>query len=97
VKGGGMLTTLDAESGEELGFQRLEHAGGEYDASPVAAGDKLVLASQEGQLTLLAAGPEPKVLASCELGEPIHATPAIGSDALFVRTEAALYCFGAKN
>lgn len=97
VKGGGMLTTLDAESGEELGFQRLEHAGGEYDASPIAAGDKIVLASQEGQLTVLSAGPEPKVLASCELGEPIHATPAIGSDALFVRTEAALYCFGAKN
>jgi outer membrane protein assembly factor BamB len=96
VKSGGMLTTIDALSGKELGFQRLEEAGGEYDASPVAADGKLFLASQEGRVTVLAAGPEPKVLSSCELGETIHATPAIGGGALFVRTDAALYCFGAK-
>jgi outer membrane protein assembly factor BamB len=97
VKSGGMLTTLDATSGEELGFQRLEGAGGEYDASPVAADGKLFLVSQEGRVTVLAAGPEPKVLSSSDLGEPVHATPAIGGDALFVRTDAALYCFGAKE
>jgi outer membrane protein assembly factor BamB len=96
VKSGGMLTTIDALSGKELGFQRLEEAGGEYDASPVAADGKLFLASQEGRVTVLAAGPEPKVLSSCDLGETIHATPAIGAGALFVRTDAALYCFGAK-
>jgi len=96
VKSGGMLTTLDAASGKELGFQRLEEAGGEYDASPIAADGKLFLASQEGRITVLAAGPEPKVLSSCDLGETIHATPAIGGGALFVRTEKALYCFGAK-
>jgi outer membrane protein assembly factor BamB len=94
VKSGGMLTTLDAASGAELGFQRLEGAAGEYDASPVAAGGKVFLASQEGRLTVLAAGPEPKVLHQSDLGEPIHATPAIGDGALFVRTDAALYCFG---
>jgi len=96
VKSGGMLTTLDAASGKQLGFQRLENAGGEYDASPVAADKKLFLASQEGLVTVLAAGPEPKVLSSCDLGEPIHATPAIGGGALFVRTDAALYCFAKK-
>jgi len=97
VKAGGMLTTLDAASGKELGFQRLEQASGEYDASPVAADGKLFLASQEGRITVLSAGPEPKVLSSCDLAETIHATPAIGDGALFVRTDAALYCFGAKN
>lgn len=97
VKGGGMLTTIDAASGKELGFQRLEQAGGEYDASPVAGDGKLFLASQEGRVTVLAAGAEPKVLSSCDLGERIHATPSIGGGALFVRTEAALYCFGAQR
>lgn len=96
VKGGGMLTTLDAASGKELGFQRLEGAAGEYDASPVAADGKVFLASQEGRVTVLAAGPEPRVLSSCDLGEPIHATPAIGGGALFVRTDAALYCFAGE-
>jgi len=93
VKGGGMLTTLDAASGKELGFQRLEGATGEFDASPIAADGKLFLASQEGRMVVLSAGPEPKVLSHCDLGETIHATPAIGGGALFVRTEQALYCF----
>jgi len=93
VKSGGMLTLVDAASGEEVGFQRLEEAAGTYDASPVAADGKLFLASQEGRLTVLTTGPEPKVLASSDLGEAIHATPAIGAGALYVRTEAALYCF----
>jgi outer membrane protein assembly factor BamB len=97
IKSGGMLTTLDAASGKELGFLRLEEAGGEYDASPIAADGKLFLASQEGRVTVLAAGPEPKILSRCDLGEPIHGTPALGGDALFVRTDAALYCFGAKD
>lgn len=97
VKSGGMLTTLDAASGKELGFQRLEQAAGEYDASPIAADGKVFLASQEGRVTVLAAGAEPKVLSSCDLGETIHATPAIGAGALFVRTDAALYCFGTKE
>lgn len=93
AKEGGLLTTLDAESGKELGFRRLEEAPGGYDASPVAADGKLFLASSEGQLVILSAGPEPAVLSRCDLGEAIHATPALGGGALFVRTEAALYCF----
>jgi len=95
VKEGGMLTTLDPASGKELGFQRLEQAGG-YDASPVAADGKVFLASQDGGVVVLAAGAEPRVLGQCDLDEAIHATPAIGGGALFVRTEQALYCF-ARN
>ena len=97
ARSGGMLTTIDAASGEELGFQRLEGSTSEFDASPVAADGKLYLANQEGRVMVLEAGPEPKVLSTCDLGEPIHATPAIGDGALFVRTDAALYCFGAKD
>lgn len=95
VKDGGLLTTLDATSGKEHAMQRLEGAAGEYHASPIAAGGKLLLATTEGLILVLRAGAEPKIIARCELGEPIRATPAIGADALFVRTEAALYCFAA--
>lgn len=93
AKEGGMLTTLDALSGKELGFQRLENAGGACDASPIAADGKLFVANQEGSIVVLSAGPEPKVLAHCDLAETIHATPAVGAGALFVRTDQALYCF----
>jgi len=94
IKEGGLLTTLDAVSGKELGFRRLEDAPGAYDASPIAADGKVFLASQEGRVTVLEAGAEAKVLSRCDLSEPIHATPAVGPGALFVRTDAALYCFG---
>jgi len=99
VKDGGMLTTLDAATGAERNFQRLKEAEGGFNASPIAADGKVFLASSDGQLVALSAGPEPKVLGACDLDEAIHATPAIGHDAaglgtLFVRTEAALYCFG---
>jgi len=99
VKDGGMLTTLDAATGAERGFQRLKEAEGGFNASPIAADGKLILASSDGQLVVLSSGSEPKVLGTCDLDEAIHATPAIGQDAaglgtLFVRTEAALYCFG---
>jgi len=93
VKEGGMLTRLDATSGKELGFTRIQEAQGQIDASPVTADGKIFLATTEGRVVVLSAGSEPKVLASCELGETIHATPAIGGGALFVRTEKALYCF----
>ena len=97
VKSGGILTTLDAASGAELASLRIEGAIGDYEASPVGADGKLFLASADGRVTVLAAGREPKVLSTCDLGETIHATPAIGQGALFVRTDAALYCFGAKR
>jgi len=98
IKEGGMLTTLDAASGKELGFQRLEGAIGEYQASPIAADGKLFVANTEGRMIVLSTGKEPKELSRCDLGEPLRATPAIGAGALFVRTEQALYCFaGAKK
>lgn len=97
VKEGGLLTVLDAGSGTELAFQRLEGAAGQYEASPVAADGKVFLASTEGRISVLAAGHEPRVLDQADLGEPIHATPAIGDGALFVRTEQALYCFGSSE
>ena len=97
IKDGGLLTTLDAASGKELGFERLEEATGSYAASPVAAAGKVFLASSEGRIVVLEAGGNPVILAQCDLGEPIHATPAIGGGALFVRTEQALYCFASSG
>ena len=99
VKDGGMLTTLDAVSGAERGFQRLKEADGGFNASPIAADGKLFLATSDGQLVVLSSSAEPRLLGSCDLDEAIHATPAIGLDpsgsgTLFVRTAAALYCFG---
>ena len=68
--------------------------GGGYYASPVAGDGKVYLASRDGVLTVLKAGPKWEVLSSHDFGEQIMATPVIASGRIFVRTEEALYCFG---
>ena len=96
VKDGGIITALDAASGRVLKEGRSPDALGEYHASPVAADDKLFLANVEGKITVLKAGAEWEVLGVNDIGEEIHATPALSAGRIYVRTKGALYCFAAK-
>jgi outer membrane protein assembly factor BamB len=94
VKTGGIVTSLDPETGKLLKQGRARDALGEYYASPVAADGKLFLASEEGKMSVLKAGPEWEVLSVNDLGEEIHATPALSEGRIYVRTRSSLYCFG---
>jgi outer membrane protein assembly factor BamB len=96
VKDGGIITALDATSGRVLKEGRSPDALGEYHASPVAADDKLFLANVEGKITVLKAGAEWEVLGVNDIGEEIHATPALSAGRIYVRTKGTLYCFSAK-
>ena len=96
VKDGGIITSLDARTGKLLKQGRSAKALGEYYASPVAADDKVYLASTDGKVTVLKAGGEWQVLGLNDLGEEIHATPALSGGRVYVRTRGALYSFGAK-
>jgi outer membrane protein assembly factor BamB len=93
VRSSGIVTALDAASGELRKEARLPLAGGEYFASPVAADGKVFLASDEGKVSVLKAGAEWEVLSTNDLREPIAASPALADDAVFVRTRSRLYCF----
>jgi outer membrane protein assembly factor BamB len=94
VRTGGIVTSLDPESGKVLKQGRTRDALGEYYASPVAADGKLYLASEEGKMSVLKAGGEWDVLAVNDMGEEIHATPALSGGRVYVRTRSAVYCFG---
>ena len=94
VRDGGIITSLDPATGRLLKEGRSRDALGEYHASPVAAGNKVFLASTEGKITVLEAGAEWQVLAVNDLGDEIHATPALSDGLIYVRTHGALYCFG---
>ncbi|MEM7201091.1 MAG: PQQ-binding-like beta-propeller repeat protein [Planctomycetota bacterium] len=97
IKSGGILTTIDADTGEVLQRRRIAGAMGEFYASPVAGDGKVYVCNTDGRVFVLAAGREPEVLSTHDLGEPIFATPAIGNDgSLFLRTADALYCFRAR-
>jgi outer membrane protein assembly factor BamB len=93
VKNGGIVLSRDAGSGKTMMQARLGAAGGYY-ASPVAAGGRIYVASDEGTVVVFEAADTLRVLARNALPEPIMATPAIADGALYVRTLNRLYAFG---
>jgi outer membrane protein assembly factor BamB len=92
VKDGGIVTKLDAASGQLLQEQRLPGRGGYY-ASPVAGDGKVYFASEQGVVTVVANQKEWKTISSRDFHEKIYATPAFGPSRLYLRTNQALYCF----
>ncbi len=97
IRNGGILYTLDPETGKLLREQRLKDAVGEYYASPVAGDGKIYFVSKDGKVTVVKAGADWEALSSSDLEEQVIATPAIAGGRIFVRTEATLYCFGAPD
>ena len=93
LKNGGLLTCLEAKSGEVL-FQeeRLGVVGDNY-ASPVAADGKIAIVSQSGTVAVVGVADGLEVLARNPLGEPVLATPAVAHDALYIRSRQHLWAF----
>jgi outer membrane protein assembly factor BamB len=97
VRDGGIITSLNAATGQLFKEGRTSAALGEYYASPVAAENKVFLASSEGKITVLKAAPEWEVLRVNDLGDEIHSTPALSGGRIYVRTHSLLYCFGGTH
>lgn len=94
VDDSGKVTCLDAKTGKLIwGPERT--AQGTVSASPLLADGKIYVINEDAVTTVLAAGPEYKVLATNELdGSYTLASFAVSGSQLFVRTGAALYCIG---
>ena len=73
--------------------QRLGKSKAGVNASPVGADGKVYLATTGGVVAVLSAAPQWEILELNDLGEEIHATPAIAAGSLFVRTKSRLYRF----
>jgi outer membrane protein assembly factor BamB len=97
VKTGGIVTAIDPATGQATREGRSKDAPGDYTASPIAADGKVFLASVNGKVTVLKAGREWEVLGVNDLGDEIHATPALSGGRIYVRTRGTLYCFGAPT
>lgn len=96
VRGGGMVSCLDAKTGRPVYEAQRTGVTGAYYASPVAADGKIYIASTQGTVVVIEAGDVLKVLARNELGESITATPAIADNKIYVRTAGQLFAFGEK-
>jgi outer membrane protein assembly factor BamB len=93
LRDGGMLTCLEASTGKEFFRQRIG-APGQYTASPIAAGDKLIAASVRGVVTVIQIDDKLKVLARNNFKEKIFATPAVAENKIYLRTIGHLYALG---
>lgn len=84
----GILTCLDAKSGEQHYQERL---GGNFSASPLFADGRIYLLDEDGKCTVIAPGKEYKVLAENQLPGRTLASISTADGALFLRTDTALY------
>ena len=82
---GGVLSCLNATTGEQLYREKLGIRGG-FTASPVAADGKIYLTAENGDVAVVNAGPQFGIAAVNDLGESCLSTPAISRGALFFRT-----------
>jgi outer membrane protein assembly factor BamB len=94
ARDGGLVTLIDAKNGEVLSRERLPDGMGNCWPSPVAADGKIFMANSEGKVAVVAAGAEWKVLQTNDIGEECLASPAIGGNALYLRTRNTLWSFG---
>lgn len=93
LRDGGLLTCLEASTGKELFRERIG-ASGQYIASPIVAGDKVVVASVRGIVTVIQVDDKLKILARNNFGEEIFATPAVSENKIYLRTTGHLYALG---
>ncbi len=94
IKNGGILETLDAETGKRLKQGRVREAIEGYTASPVAADGKVYLTSEGGKIAVLRAAGQWEITNVNDLGEETFATPALSDGKIFIRTAEHLYAFG---
>lgn len=88
----GLLTRVDARTGEDRpGAIRLPDVYNVF-ASPVAADGRIYVTSREGVTVVLANGDEPNIIAVNRLADSFSASPALAGGDLFLRGERFLFC-----
>ena len=68
--------------------------GNGFSASPVAADGKIYLSSEDGDILVIAAGPEFKHIGTNSMGELLMATPALSEGRMYVRSVSNLFAIG---
>jgi outer membrane protein assembly factor BamB len=87
----GVVTCCDAPTGN---VHWRERVGGKYFASPIRIQDRLYCPSREGDMVVLAASQQYRLLGTSPLGEGTQATPAVAGGRLYVRTDRHVLAIG---
>lgn len=94
INDGGVLTCYNLGDGEKIWEQRTH---GPVTASLVAGDGKLYCVSEQGDVSVVAADDEFRVLAEHSLNQRSLSTPAISQGQIFIRTENQLHAFGERQ
>lgn len=90
----GICECIDVKTGRTVWKERL---GGNLWGSMVLAGDRLYVSNTEGEVFVLAAAPDYKLIAKNAMAEHIKAAIAPSDGQLFIRTYENLYCIGQRR
>ena len=96
IRNGGLLAAIEASTGKLIYRERI-NAPGHYSASPIGSNKHIYLSSNRGIVSVLKANRKFKIIHQFDLKSPIHATPAIDKDSLYIRTENSLWAFRNQN
>jgi outer membrane protein assembly factor BamB len=87
----GILTCLDAATGDVLYEGGRPPEGGRYTASPIVVDGQILLVNGDGDAHFVRAGPVFEVLSTGTIDERVYATPAVAGGRLFLRGERHLF------
>ena len=90
----GIVVCLDPKDGKEVWRDRVR---GNFSGSPICVDGKLYCVSESGDVVVVAAAPEFKLLGRTSLGAQSYATPAVANGRLYLRTFKRLMCLAAKS
>lgn len=90
----GLVTCMDARTGEVKYEAARLPVPASFMASPVALNGTILLMSQDGDTFVVKAGPQFEVLRTNPLDEPISASAAAAPGRLFIRGEPHLFAIG---
>jgi outer membrane protein assembly factor BamB len=92
----GIMTCLEARTGTMVYEGGRVPVPATFTASPVAAGDLLLLTSEDGDTFVIRAGPKHEVVRTNTVGEPVYASPAIADGRIYIRGERHLFAIGQR-
>jgi outer membrane protein assembly factor BamB len=93
----GIFDAYELETGKEVYRQRLEPVGSGFSSSPVASDGRLYLSNEDGEMLVVAAGREFRLIAANRMGDTLMATPALSNGVMYVRSSSTLFAVGVRR
>ena len=88
ISDAGVISCINAKSGQNVWQHRL---GGAFSASPLSAGGRIYFFGEDGEVPVIAATDEYKLLSNNKLGDGFMASPAVYNNSLILRSRTHIY------